>query len=429
MDITVKPRQILRGEIKVEGDKSVSHRALMFNGIADGTAQVTNLARGVDVMNTLRAMVAMGVKIELDRDSNSCTVEGVGMNGLQEPHDILNSGNSGTTTRLLCGILAARDMLAIVSGDESLNQRDMARIVSPLQAAGAKIKGRGGDRYAPLVFYGGNIESINFRLTVPSAQVKSGLLLAGLRADAPSTLTNLGETRDHTERMLKTMGAKLDVSGDSATITPSELRATDCYVPGDISSAVFWIVAALIHPRAELTIKDVGTNPTRSAVLTALERMGAKLKLENRRESGIEPVADITVSSSRLKAIKFSARDVRQMIDEIPILALAAVFSEGTTEFMGIAELRHKESDRVRSTVDWLERCGVTCAVGDDNLTIEGQGYLSGATCSSFGDHRVAMTLGIAGLVAREPLTIIDADASKTSYHSFWEDLERVAYD
>ena len=431
MPVTIARPRTLRGEIIAPGDKSVSHRAVMLNALSSGgSARVSNFSPGADCTSTVEILRTLGVEIAREAGRNgqgdSLTVRGVGLAGLKEPADILDAGNSGTTTRLMSGILAGQDMLAVLTGDDSLKSRPMGRVVTPLTAMGANITGRAGNTLAPLVFHGGSLKGTNYEMPVASAQLKSCLLLAGLRADGLTTLTQPAESRDHTERMLSAMGVKLAKSGLDLVLEPSELETVDVEVPGDISSAAFWMVAGICHPDAELLIRNVGTNPTRGGIITALQRMGADLSLVDEREVAGEPVADVLVKTSQLKAIDLSGDIVPLLIDEIPVIAVAAALAEGTTVIRDAAELRVKESDRIQASVSWLRGAGVDVEGTDDGMIVRGSDSIRGGQFQSYDDHRLAMSLGVAGLVSDEPIAVLDPEVAGISYPGFWETIEEL---
>jgi 3-phosphoshikimate 1-carboxyvinyltransferase len=431
MPVTIARPRSLRGEIIAPGDKSVSHRAIMFNALSNtGTAKVTNFSPGADCTSTVEIMRALGVEITREAGQNgegdSLTVKGVGLNGLQEPADILDAGNSGTTTRLMSGVLAGRDIMTILTGDDSLKSRPMGRVVKPLTAMGAKISGRAGDTLAPLVFRGGSLHGSHYEMPVASAQLKSCLLLAGLRADGITTLTQPAESRDHTERMFSAMGVKLTKTGLDLVLEPSELETVDVEVPGDISSAAFWMVAGISHPDAELLIKNVGINPTRAGIITVLQMMDADLTLVDEREVAGEPVADVLVRTSELKGIELSGDIVPLLIDEIPVIAVAAALADGETVIQDAAELRVKESDRIHASITWLNGAGVDAVGTDDGMIIPGGGTIGGGQFQSYDDHRLAMSLGVAGLISTEPITVLDPDVAGISYPSFWTIIEEL---
>lgn len=402
----------------------------MFNAIADGSATVTNFSGGADCTSTIGILRAMGVEIERTPGAagrgDTVRVSGVGMHGLTEPGEILDAGNSGTTTRLMSGLLAGRPGLAIITGDESLRSRPMGRVIDPLRSMGAKISARGG-RLAPIVFHGGELRGIEYDMPVASAQLKSCLLLAGLRAEGATILKQPDISRDHTERMLAGMGASIEINGLAVAVTASNLTAADVEVPGDVSSAAFWIVAAAAHPDADITLSNVGVNPTRTGIFDVLRAMGAGIELVNQRIVAGEPVADLRVRSSALKGVDIGGDVVPLMIDEIPVVAVAAAMAEGTTRITDAAELRVKESDRISATAAWLEATGVRHEEAEDGLTIHGAGRLETAVADSFDDHRIAMSLAIAGLVSEGTIGIERADSVDISYPTFWRDLDTLS--
>ena len=425
-----RPRR-LRGSIEIPGDKSISHRAVMFNAVADGSAIVTNFSGGADCTSTIGILRAMGVEIERAQGpggrGDTVHISGVGMHGLTEPLEILDAGNSGTTTRLMSGLLAGRPMLSILTGDDSLRSRPMGRVIEPLQSMGAEISARGGGRLAPIVFHGGSLHGIEYEMPVASAQLKSCLLLAALRADGATVIKQPAVSRDHTERMLAGMGADIQVDGLDVTVRASDLAAADVEVPGDVSSAAFWIVAAAAHPDADITLSNVGVNPTRTGIFDVLRAMGADIELVNQRTVAGEPVADLRVRSSALKGVEIGSDIVPLMIDEIPVIAVAAAMAEGTTRITGAAELRVKESDRIAATAAWLKATGVRHEEAEDGLTIHGAGRLETAVADSFDDHRIAMALAIAGLVSDGTMGIERAESVDISYPTFWRDLDTLS--
>ncbi len=402
----------------------------MFNAIAGGSATVTNFSPGADCSSTLDILRALGV--EIDREpgqeglGDMVHINGVGMHGFAEPSVILDAGNSGTTTRLMSGILAGRDIFAILTGDASIRSRPMGRVVAPLRQMGAEIFGRKDNTLAPLVFAGGDLRGMRYEMPVASAQLKSSLLLAGLRADGETRLVQPAQSRDHTERMLNAMGASVTTEGNEVSVTPSELGADDDYVPGDISSAAFWMVAGLVHPNAEIMIRGVGINPTRAGVIDALKMMNADITLENERDAAGEPVADILVRSSDLKGTVIGGEIVPLLIDEIPVLAVAAALAEGETRFEDAEELRVKETDRIAATADWMTAAGVTVETTADTMTVHGAGRLLGGNFNGHHDHRIAMSEGIAGLISESPVTITGAEIASISYPQFWAEIEKL---
>jgi 3-phosphoshikimate 1-carboxyvinyltransferase len=405
------------------GDKSISHRAAILNSVADGDAKVSNFARSQDCLSTVSCLRSLGASIDLN-DAGEVAIRGAGAGGLREAEDVLDAGNSGTTMRLLTGLLASLPFLSILTGDDSLRSRPMRRIIEPLRLMGAQIWGRDGDSRAPLVVKGGNLHGIEYSLPVPSAQLKSALLLAGLSAEGDTVVVEPAPSRDHTERLLGAMGAKIEVDGEAIRLSPGGLRAVDVAVPGDMSAAAFWLVAGAIHPKAEIKVSGVGINPTRSGVIDVLRSMGATLTIENERVVSGERVADLRVESSTLNGIEIGGELVPRSIDEIPVIALAAACARGKTVIRDAQELRVKESDRIGNTVRELSKMGARVDELPDGMVIHGGGQLHGAECDSQNDHRVAMMLGVAALVAGGETTIDNAEAVDISYSGFWSDLE-----
>ncbi len=433
MKRTISPPSRLEGVLAPPGDKSISHRAALLNSIAGGAAHVSNFCVGDDRASMLRCLRGLGVKItrhldcEVSGGEECFEVAGNGLHGLAEPVDVLNAGNSGTTMRLVSGLLAAQPFFSVITGDKSLRSRPMGRIIKPLQQMGARIQGRDSDGKAPLAIRGGGLRGIEYDMPVASAQLKSCLVIAGLYADGETTLHQPATSRDHTERMLENMGAALVEDGLTLKVAPGkELRAVDVNVPTDTSSAAYWLVAGVCHPSAKVTVLNVGMNPTRTGVLEALESMGACLTVANRRMEGGEEVADITAESSSLTATEIAGDLVPRLIDEIPILSLAACFAKGTTVIRDAQELRVKESDRIKSTVAGLRGMGGHVDETDDGMVIKGIGLLRGASGRSYGDHRLAMTLGVAGLLAAGETVVRGAEAANVSYPTFWKDLESL---
>ncbi|MDO8670403.1 MAG: 3-phosphoshikimate 1-carboxyvinyltransferase [Dehalococcoidia bacterium] len=454
MGRTVWPSARLAGRVVVQGDKSISHRAIIFNGLAEGVATVTNFLPGADCLSTVGCMRALGVPVEISRvvgdgdsshkqqagygedDSYTLRVTGRGLNGLSEPLDILDAGNSGTSMRLLSGVLAGQSFLSVLTGDSSLRARPMGRVVDPLRRMGARIDGRKNGTLAPLVIRGGNLQPIQYEMPVASAQLKSAILLAGLYASGETVAIEPALSRDHTERMLSAMGAEVTCRVDpgtganSVTLTPPRsLRAVDVDVPGDISSAAFWLVAGAIHPNAGIVIANVGVNPTRTGILDALAMMGAKIRAQGQRFQGGEPVADFAVSSSELEGIEVKGDLIPRLIDEIPILAVAAAMAKGKTVIRDAGELRVKESDRIKTVLAGLSSLGVRVEELPDGMIIYGGSRLEGALVHSYGDHRLAMAFAVAGLVARGQTTIEGSEAVDVSYPGFWHDLATLTAD
>jgi 3-phosphoshikimate 1-carboxyvinyltransferase len=428
---TVVGARRLRGALRVPGDKSISHRALMFNALARGRARVDGFLDAADTRSTMACLRALGASIE-QQDDGTVIVEGRGRSGLIEAADVLDCGNAGTTMRLLAGIVAGLPGLFVLTGDESLRGRTMARIVRPLNELGARVTARAEGTLPPLVVEGGRIAG-GQRLQTPmaSAQVKSAILLAGLAADGPTTVVQPAQTRDHTERLLAAMGAGLDQNGATVTLTPpqGDLEAVDVRVPGDISTAAAWIVAATVHPDAELLLQGVGVNETRSGIIDILRAMGGDIELTEQRTVGGEPVADLVVRSSSLHGVEVGGDLIPRAIDELPLVALAAAFADGETVIRDAEELRVKESDRVATTGAVLRAFGVNVQEQRDGLRVTGGASLHPATVDSATDHRVAMLGAIAGLLAEGETTVTGSDAVAVSYPAFWSDLARVSTD
>jgi 3-phosphoshikimate 1-carboxyvinyltransferase len=425
----LSPKQ-LEGEAAVSGDKSISHRALILNSLALGNSKISNISPGGDCQSTIKCLRALGVKFtRQEGKSAAILVQGAGNTGLTEAKNILNAGNSATTMRLLSGVLAVRPFLSIFTGDISLRSRPMRRLIEPLRLMGAEIYGRGEDSFAPLVIRGKRLRGVTYSLPVPSAQIKSAILLAALFADGSTAIEEPQHSRDHTERLLIRMGAELESDNSYISLAPltSPLTSIDLCVPGDISSAAYWLVAGAIHPDARIKIANCGVNPTRTGIIDALLAMGAKLKIENQRLEGNEPLADLYVESSSLKAIEISGDIIPRLIDEIPLLAVAACVAQGTTLINGVSELRVKESDRIKATARELSRLGANIEESSDGMIIHGGRLLLGAEVRTHFDHRLAMTLAVAGLVARGSTLIHNARVAEISYPGFWKEMEKLA--
>ena len=428
MERVVRRPAKLAGVVTPPGDKSISHRSLMLNSMAAGEAHVSGLGRGEDVVSTMRCMEKLGATFEETGSPDSVRIRGLGP-ALNEPEDILDTGNSGTSMRLLGGLVAGQSFLTVLTGDASLRSRPMGRIVQPLQTMGARISGRNGDTLAPLAISGGDLKGIEYTMPVASAQVKSALLLAGLSASAPTVLHQPALSRDHTERMLRAMGATIEEDGLTLTLHPASLHPVDVTVPSDISSAAFWLVAACCHPDADVTVAGVGINPSRTGILEALEAMGADITLENQREEGGEPVADLHARSCQLHGTEIGGDLIPRLIDEIPVLAVAACFADSPTIIRNAEELRVKESDRLAATVHVLSRLGARVEERPDGMVVHGGGRLIGATVSSQGDHRLAMAMAAAGLVSDGEVRVEQAESASVSYPSFWEHLDSLTGD
>lgn len=423
---TINPASCLRGEITVPGDKSISHRSIMLASLAEGTTRVSGFLMGEDNLSTWKAFSAMGVAIR-QTGRQSLEIDGVGLDGLLEPNDVLDCGNSGTTMRLMSGLLAGQNFFSVLTGDKYLRNRPMKRVVMPLVAMGARISGRDGGAKAPLAIQGGSLKPITYASPMSSAQVKSAVLLAGLSVDGETTVTEPHLSRDHSERMLACFGADVrPFAGGVRLIGRPRLVAQEIVVPGDISSAAFFMVAGLITPGAELLIRNVGINPSRSGIVDILSAMGGQLQLIDSREQSGEPVADILVRCSRLKGIEIRGDMVPRAIDEFPVISVAAALAEGVTTIGDAEELRVKETDRIAAMVSELGKLGARVEARPDGMVIEGVEQLNGGQVSSHGDHRIAMSLAIAALSAKGAVSIEDTACTETSFPRFWDLLEQI---
>ena len=423
--ITIRPTKSLKGEISVPGDKSMSHRSIMLGSIANGNTIVRGVLRGEDNLATMVALRAMGV--DINDDGQTLIIHGRGLHGLTEPSDVIDCGNSGTTMRLLSGLLAGQNFFSALTGDQYLRKRPMKRVIEPLSRMGAKILGRSGGAFAPLAINGGSLDAIGYDSPVSSAQIKSAIMLAALYANGETSVREPSPSRDHSERMFNLFEASLKIFHNGVTVTGGcELRGQEVTIPGDISSAAFFIVAALITPDSELLIRNVGVNPTRTGIIDILKSMGGKIALLNEREVSAEPVADILVSSSNLKGISISGDLVPRAIDEFPAICVAAAYAEGTTSIRGAHELRVKETDRISAMALNLRELGVDVSEHDDGMDITGVDRLEGGAVKSCGDHRIAMSLSVAGLAAADCVTVHDIDCTATSFPNFYPLLEQL---
>jgi 3-phosphoshikimate 1-carboxyvinyltransferase len=415
----------LRGEITVPGDKSIGHRAVILASIACGRSRIFNLSGGEDNLRTVRAFKNM--RVEIWPDGGSLCVEGKGWDGLSAPIETIDCGNSGTTMRLLSGLLAGRPFQSRLDGDASLRQRPMQRIIDPLSRMGAQIGSREGKGLAPLEIRGKKLKAIDYRMPVASAQVKSAILLAGLQAEGITRLEEPQSSRDHTELMIKGFGGEAQVDGRFVTIAGGQkLSAREVRIPGDISSAAFFLVAAALIPGSELLVRDVGVNPTRDGVIENLRRMGAKIDFLNQRIETGEPVADVKVYGSSLAGIEIGPEMAARTIDEYPILAIAGALAEGATTISGVKELRYKESDRIATMTEGLRKLGVKVEEREDGMTIRGGKPLEAASVKTYGDHRVAMALAIAGLCTKGGLQLDEAGCVDTSFPGFFDLLNQI---
>ncbi len=422
----------LQGTLQIPGDKSISHRALMLGAIAEGETIIEGLLLGEDPRSTAECFRAMGAKIS-PLNSDKVTVQGIGLGQLQEPLDVLNAGNSGTTMRLMLGLLASHpDRLFCVTGDASLRSRPMSRVIKPLQEMSAQIWGRNHNTLAPLAVRGQSLKPIHYHSPIASAQVKSCILLAGLMTEGKTTVTEPALSRDHSERMLQAFGAILDIDSTTHSVTITghpKLMGQRVIVPGDISSAAFWLVAASIVPGSELLIENVGINPTRTGILEALKMMNADITLENERIVTGEPVANLRVKACQLKGCTIAGDIIPRLIDEVPILAVAAIFATGKTIIKDAAELRVKESDRLAVMASELKKMGANITELADGLEIIGGTPLNAAEVDSYTDHRIAMSLAIAALNAKGKTIINRAEAAAISYPEFVGTLQQVCGD
>ena len=424
--LTITPGRPLKGTITVPGDKSVTHRAIILTALAEGPSTVSQYCLGEDCLNTMRAFQSLGVRIE--ETPESLKVYGKGMWGLAEPFGPIDCGNSGTGIRLMAGLLAGQDFFTVLTGDESIRRRPMGRVVKPLRAMGATIAGRKGGELAPLAITGTRLKGMSYVSPVASAQIKSSLLFAALYADGLTTISEPRLSRDHTERMFAYFGIPFHRDGCTVRIEgrPSvRWSGRPVVVPGDLSAAAFFLVGASIVPESDVTIRGVGMNPTRTGLVDILLKMGAHIEVLNPREEAGEPVADLRVLSRPLRGVRIGPDQIPQTIDEFPILCVAASVAEGETVVTGAEELRVKESDRIATMAKELRAMGARIEERPDGMVIQGlgrkgaNGALTGATCESHGDHRVAMSVAIGGLTAAQPTQILDTACIETSFPNF----------
>ncbi len=416
----------LRGEVAVPGDKSVSHRAVMLGAISTGTTEITNFLYGADCLSTIACFREMGIRVR--EDAGRILVDGAGLHGLSAPKHPLDVGNSGTTARLISGILSGHSFSSALVGDDSIQKRPMKRIMEPLSMMGAHIKSVKGNGCIPLSIQGGGLHGIRYATPVASAQVKSCILLAGLYADAPTTVTEPSLSRNHSELMLSYFGAHVRTEGTTTTICPEpKLHARPVAVPGDISSAAYFLAAGLIVPYSEILLRHVGTNPTRDGMLRVLKDMGASLEYVNTYTEGAEPAADILVRPQSLHGTTIEGDLIPTLIDEIPILAVLACFAEGQTVIRDAQELKVKESNRILTVTENLKAMGAHIQATDDGMIIDGGYPLHGAAIDSHMDHRIAMSFAVAALACDGTTSIKDAECVSISYPGFYEDLNRLS--
>lgn len=416
----------IKQTITVPGDKSISHRAIMMSSIAEGESKIYNFLMGDDCLNTIDCFSKMGVPIEIT--DKQVKVQGLGLKGLKRPKGILDVGNSGTTIRIMSGILAGQNFDCQITGDHSIQNRPMDRIIAPLREMGGVINGVERENYPPLQIQAGKLKGIKYKLPMASAQVKSAVLLAGLYAEGVTTIVDIGKPRDHTERLLGYMGANIKQKGNSIYLNPTEkLQAKEIYVPGDFSSAAFFLVLGAISKDGQIIIADVGLNPTRTGLINVLKQMGANIKIFNIRLTSGEPVGDIFVSTSELKGIEIRGEIIPSLIDEIPIIAVAAVFAKGKTIIKNAEELKVKETDRIKAVVTELKKIGAKIEETADGMIIYGTGKLIGGKIESYHDHRMAMSLAIAGLVSEEGVLIDNPNCAEISFPDFFDIINKIS--
>jgi len=424
--LSITPAKYLQGEVSLPGDKSISHRAIILASIAEGTSIIKGIQRGKDCLATLNVLRMMG--IEAKEKGDDLVIYGKGCDGLKEPADILDCGNSGTTMRLLAGLLSAQNFYSVLTGDSSLRKRPMGRVIKPLKRMGAQIFAQRKGQFPPLTIMGSQLQGIDYSSPIPSAQVKTCLLLAGLYAKGNTSVTEKYRSRDHTERMLKFLGADIEVNNLRVRIKGgASLSGRKLWVPGDISAAAFFIGGAAILKGSRLKVLNVGLNPTRRGFIDALLGMGAHIKILNLRKKCGEEIGDIEVRGGNdLKGTLIEGEMIPRLIDEIPILAVVACFAKGETLIKDAQELRVKETDRIKAMVVELRKMGAQIEEREDGMVIEGVKELRGAQCNSWGDHRIAMALVIAGLAARERTKITDTECIETSFPGFQKTLRKI---
>jgi len=416
----------IKGNIFVPGDKSISHRSLILGSISRGETRIYNFLNSLDCLKTMECMQVLGVGIELDED-NSVNIKGKGLYGLQEPKAILDVGNSGTTIRFLTGLLSGQNFYSVLNGDNSIRKRPMKRVVQPLRLMGADIWGREDGHFAPLSIKGSKLNSFQYTLPVASAQVKSALLLAGLYATGKTVISEPLSTRDHTERMLETMQADIKISPPEVKIKGgTELRSTDIFIPGDISSAAYFIAAASILRDSQIIIKQVGVNPTRTGIIEILKKMGTKIDILDYQIKSNEPRADLKIEYSELKGIEIKEEMVPLLIDELPLIAVVATQAHGKTLVSGARELRVKESDRIKAIVSELKKMGADIEEEEDGFTVNGPTRLQGTVCESYNDHRIAMSLAVAALLAEGKTVIRNSECIDISFPGFEKTLRKL---
>ncbi|KAA0550251.1 3-phosphoshikimate 1-carboxyvinyltransferase [Bacillus sp. BGMRC 2118] len=415
----------LNGTIDIPGDKSISHRAVMFGALAQGTTQIEHFLPGEDCQSTISCFRQMGLNI--DQTNESVRVIGTGWKGIQEPKDILDVGNSGTTARLLLGILAGLPFHSCLIGDESIGRRPMKRVTEPLRTMGARIDGRQDGQYTPLSMRGGGLKGIHYQSPIASAQVKSAILLAGLNGEGITAVSEPHQSRDHTERMLQAFGVDIETNENTVSLKGGQsLSATSIYVPGDISSAAFFLVAGAITPGSTITLRNVGINPTRTGIIDVLQQMGANISITNYQEKNYEPYADLHISASSLRGTEISGALIPRLIDEIPIIALLATQAKGITIIKDASELKVKETNRIDTVVNELSKLGASIEATDDGMIIRGGAALTGNKVNSHGDHRIGMMLSIASFITEGIVEVENTEAISVSYPTFYEDIQSL---
>ena len=426
MKLSITPAKRLVGEAEIPGDKSISHRCIILGAIANGDTRLSRFLMSSDCLNTIKAFRQMGVLIDIP-DPGSVIIRGVGLYGLKPPSSPIDAGNSGTTARLLAGLLSGQNFSSVITGDESLQKRPMDRIIIPLKKMGADINTNTCGRYLPLSIKGSSLEGIDYHMPVASAQVKSALVLATLYAKSPSYIHQPAVCRNHTEILLRAFGGRIDTRDNTIIAYPArQLYCQSIKIPGDISSAAFLMTAGLLVPDSTIILKEVGINPTRTGILDVFNRMGADITVENLSNSGGEIIGDIVVKTSHLKGTVISGELIPRLIDEIPVIALAATQAEGTTVIRDAQELKVKETNRINSVVSLLSRLGANIEGTDEGMVIHGPTPLTGNTLDSFGDHRLAMTAAVAGLIARGETTINGWQWADVSFPGFYDTLKKL---
>lgn len=426
MELVLEKVNRLKGNISVPGDKSISHRSLILGSIAQGETRVYNFLDSLDCLKTLECMQALGAEIDLGKDS-FIKIKGKGLYGLQESKDILDVGNSGTTIRLLTGLLSGQDFYSVLSGDDSIRRRPMKRVIEPLRLMGADIWGRKDGQFAPLSIRGNKLNPLHYTLPVASAQVKTALLLAGLYTIGETVVKEPLPTRDHTERMLEIMQADIKISPPEIKVMGGkELKGTDIFVPGDISSAAYFIAAASILKDSQIIIKQVGINPTRTGIIEILKKMGAKIDILNYRTKSNEPRADLMIEYSKLKGVDIKKENVPFLIDELPLIAVMATQAQGKTVVSGARELRVKETDRIKAIVSELKKMGADIEERKDGFRVNGPTKLQGAVCKSYNDHRIVMSLAVAALLAEGKTVIKNSECIDISFPGFEKTLQNL---